>query len=53
MVNWLEKQEKKNEQSPKWKGIKDLEAAILAAHPTFEQKPANKIEPKFKIGDIV
>ena len=40
MVNWLEKQEKKNEQSPKWKGIKDLEAAILAAHPTFEQKPA-------------
>ena len=50
----FEKKElKKTEQSPKWKGNKDLEAAILGAHPTFKQNPAWSEEDERNLQGII
>ena len=50
-IDWLEKQGKKKPINPN--AIKDLERAILAAHPTFKQKPTWSGEDERMVEEIL
>lgn len=57
-LNWLEKQDKNIDLANKeyWRGYREGRQEVFDKYAWFEkqtQKPADKIEPKFKVGDVV